>query len=439
MAKHTAPTGATEASAPKATIDPGATHSRARSSAAPAFARSKKHAPSHAAPRGRLGIVLRSLGLIVLAASLMGGTAFGTIYAKLQSNIEQHEIVRAAPTKPRPAPVVPIDKKAGQPLNILILGSDERPADSGEGVSGMRSDTAMVAHISADRKRIDVISIPRDTLVTIPSCVVGSWDGSSWNSYEQYNAMFNSAFMVGGQNGDVGSAASCTLATIEEMSGVLIDGFVVANFYAFKSIVDTLDGVDMCFNQDIGDTDSGLEVTAGCHTLDGEQALALARARHGIGDGSDLSRIGRQQELVYQLIAKIMKLNVLTDSAKFYQIAAAITQNLDTSQGLGDLSFLAGLAYSLKDIDMENGVHFFTLPIYSDPDDPNRVRARGSADFVWQALREDTPVPASALDEMRTQEEVVVNNRQPVDPPAEEETTDSTDGETSDSGETPDQ
>lgn len=400
------------------------------------FARDSKHAPGHARPISRWQIALRALGLIVLTFVLAGGATAGTLYAWLQSNISQHKIV-VAHKKPRPAPVVPIDQKAGQPLNILLLGSDERTPEEEQAqhVSGMRSDTAMLMHISADRSRIDVISIPRDLLVEIPSCTLP--DGSE--TRQHYDAMFNSAFMIGSANGDVGSAASCTLATVENMGNILIDGFAVVNFRTFHDVVNSLGGVQMCFKEDVSDRDSGLNVTAGCHNLDGDQALAIARARHNLGDGSDISRIGRQQELVFQIIKKLFDMNVLKDTPAFYQVASDVTRNLDTSEGLGDLRFLAGLAYSLRNLDVDNNVNLMMLPIYGDPNNHNRVRESASAADVWAALREDKPIPPEALNPLWEQSEVEVGNHLPTASPSAEAGTDTsgdagTDGTSGDTG-----
>lgn len=368
------------------------------------------HAPAHARKTRARSVILRSLGLIFLAILLTGTSAAATLYYKLQANVQQHEIVRTKEKKSEP--VIPIDQKAGQPLNILLLGSDARPAESNEGVEGMRADTTMLVHISADRSRVDVVSIPRDTLVPIPQCSLP--DGNV--TWAQSDAMFNSAFMIGGATGDVGAAASCTLATLEGMSGLTIDGFAVVNFQSFQDVVNSIDGVDMCFAEDIHDADAQLNISAGCHTLDGAQALAIARARHSLGDGSDLSRIGRQQELVFQILKKLFSMNVFANTQTFYQVATDVTKNLDTSEGLGNLPFLGGLAYSLKGLDFENNVHFMTLPVYYDPNDPNRVRENQQASILWEAIKNDAPIPASAVQEAPEQSEVVVGNRQPKDP-----------------------
>ncbi|XCB30717.1 LCP family protein [Arcanobacterium hippocoleae] len=331
---------------------------------------------------------------VFLSLFLFFGSALATAYVKLQSNIKQHDISNYFTTK-RPEPVVPLDQKAGQPLNILVLGSDTRDGLAGyenSGIGGMRSDTTMLVHIAADRKRAEIISIPRDTLVDIPSCALPNGK----KTRAQNNAMFNSAFMLGGSTGDVSAAAACTLQTVEQLTGVLIDGFVVVNFNSFRDVVNAIGGVEMCFNREISDYDAALLLPAGCHNLNGDQALGFARARHSIGDGSDLSRIGRQQELVGKIAQKIFSMNIFTNLPKLYQLTASVTRNLDTSAGIGNIDWLAGLMYSMRSMST-NEIQFITMPNAPDKKDRNRVRPTAQAAQIWEALRTDTPIPESAI------------------------------------------
>ena len=112
----------------------------------------------------------------------------------------------------------PDDPNAGQAVNILILGSDQRDgvnAEIGGEVAGMRSDTTMVLHISADRSRVELVSIPRDSLVDIPSCTM-----TNGKTTRATHGMFNSAFATGWDNGgDMTSAAACTINTVQQNTG----------------------------------------------------------------------------------------------------------------------------------------------------------------------------------------------------------------------------
>ncbi|SDU79276.1 LCP family protein [Arcanobacterium phocae] len=340
---------------------------------------------THQRKRGPWRNRFRILGLTVLALVLGSGTALATMLHELQQSIVQHDLTSLVKEAERPTEnQAPLDQKAGKPLNILLLGADR--ADGGT----QRSDTTMLMHIAADRSRIDVVSIPRDTLVDIPPCVMGNGD----ESYPQNDTMFNAAFSTGGTfGGDVAQAAACTLRTVENLTGVYVDGFAVLNFDSFRDVVDTIGGIDMCFNEAIDDAYSGISLDAGCHHLDGTQALGIARARYSIGDGSDIGRISRQHQVVTAIAKKTFGLNVFTDIPTLYGILKDVTSHMDLSQGLGDIQWLGGLAYSLRNVDPDE-INFATMPYYPDG---ARVRPSQNAQLVWDALVNDVPIPEQAL------------------------------------------
>ncbi len=164
--------------------------------------------------------------LVLLAVLLALGSAVASVYHNLQSNIRQTDVDDLLGRDPDEQ--LPIDKAAGRPLNILVLGSDIREGASdvdGSGAAGitegMRADTTMLFHISKDRSRVDVVSIPRDLLVDIPSCTVRTGEklDETFDTEPAYDAMFNAAFSYGGQTGDVASAAACSMKTVESMTG----------------------------------------------------------------------------------------------------------------------------------------------------------------------------------------------------------------------------
>ena len=333
--------------------------------------------------------------LVLLAVLLTLGSAVASVYHNLQSNIRQTDVNDLLGRNPDDQ--IPIDKAAGRPLNILVLGSDIREGDSdvdGSGAAGitegMRADTTMLFHVSEDRSRVEVVSIPRDLLVDVPSCTVRTGENldETFETSPAYNAMFNAAFSYGGQTGDVASAAACSMKTVESMTGIHLDGYVVVNFASFKDVVQALGGIPMYFEEPLFDEFAGLDVPAGCRLLDGDQSLALARARKMIGDGSDISRIGRQQELVFAILEEAKSMNLFTDMTTLYRVLQAATANLDTSEGLGDIPTLVGLAGSLRNIDLAN-VQFITTPW--EPAG-NRVALASDAPVLWNAIANDHPV-----------------------------------------------
>src|SRR5690606_13051150 len=108
------------------------------------------------------------------------GAGAATAYSRLQNNIESADVEHLLGERPPEPTPDPDDPNAGTPVNILVLGSDTREGNSGvasDDVDGQRSDTTIVMHISADRQRVELVSIPRDSLVDIPTCERS--DGSS--------------------------------------------------------------------------------------------------------------------------------------------------------------------------------------------------------------------------------------------------------------------
>jgi len=285
----------------------------------------------------------------------------------------------------------------GRAVNILVMGSDSRNGQVvNDDTEGMRSDTAMIVHLSEDRSRMDVISIPRDTMVAMPSCKLPDGSESDPSSY----AIFNSAFSTGANNSsnpdDVAYAAACTIKTVEKLTNVRMDEYMVVDFTGFESMVDSLGGVPMYVEEDVDDEKADLHLSKGCNTLNGAQALGYARARYSLGDGSDISRIGRQQQLVGAIMRTAKSKNLLTDMPTLYSFAESALSTLTVSEGLGGIDKLAGLANSAASIGMDN-INFITMPVEEDDIDPNRVQPSAKADDVWKALHDDKPVPEEAV------------------------------------------
>jgi LCP family protein required for cell wall assembly len=334
---------------------------------------------------------------VVLALFTFGAAGAATAYVRLENNIATHDISRltgAPPSIPEPLePVDPTDPNAGRALNYLVMGSDVRDGENaliGGENEGMRSDTTIIVHISAARDRVELVSIPRDSQVEIPAC--SFYDGSeSRPSFDR----FNSAFSTGARNEDIGEAAACTIRTVQALTGVPIDGWVVVDFAGFRNMVDALGGVSMCLPEDMSSPLANLYITGSpeFQTLDGTTALALARARtgRGLGNGSDIMRIARQQQLLGAIVKEVLSRNILTDSAALYRFLNATTQSLNADPATGNISSLAGLGWSLRGIPSGNIV-FMTVPHATYPADHNRVVWTSEADKIWAALIADTPV-----------------------------------------------
>ncbi|MFJ8532976.1 LCP family protein [Streptomyces sp. NPDC093591] len=335
---------------------------------------------------GRRSRVLKTAGLVLAGALVLGAGSAGWAYWHLNGNIKSVDINNAlgdnrpAKSVTTPSASASASELPTEALNILVLGSDSRSGDENQALgggssTGARSDTAMVVHIDAGRTSATVVSIPRDTLVTRPSCPLPSGGSTE----VAYSAMFNSAYSVGGP--------VCAVKTVESLTDVRMDHYIEIDFSGFAKLVDALGGVTVTTDEDIDDEDSHLTLEAGTHHLDGETALALARTRHGIGDGSDLGRIGLQQKLVKALLEQISSTDLLTDPTQLYEVADAVTGSLTTDTGLDSLSELMSLGESLKGLSAGE-VKTVTMPVVTAASDANRVVAREpEAGELWESLR----------------------------------------------------
>jgi LCP family protein required for cell wall assembly len=320
--------------------------------------------------------------LLALAVLVLGGagTAYW-LYSGIDGNIKHVDIDKAIGNdRPEKLPT------SGQ--NILILGSDSRAGANAkldnDKVAGARSDTVLVMHIPEGRKKAVAISIPRDTLVTRPKCTRAN--GSSVASAQR--VMFNSIYS------QVGPA--CVVKTVEQISGIRMDHYVEVDFAGFKDLVDAIGGVTVTVDQDIHDSVSGLDLTAGTHRLNGTQSLEFVRTRYGIGDGSDLGRIGLQQKFMLALLTEIQKQDLLGSPVKAYKIADQLTAALTTDSELASLTRLAEFGRSLNGVNPST-METIMLPVAYDKVDPNRVvAAQPQASTLWKAVRTDSTIPESA-------------------------------------------
>jgi LCP family protein required for cell wall assembly len=323
---------------------------------------------------------LRIVAWTVAGLVLVGAAGAGYLYYRLNGNINSVDI-NGALGQDRPAPL------SNGAEDILVLGSDSRSGDNseyGNDTGTARSDTAMIVHLNKGHTNASVVSIPRDTLIARPACTKP--DGSVAPAAP--SVMFNTAYEVGGP--------ACAVKTVETMTGLRMDHYMEVDFTGFKNLVNALGGVPITTTQAINDSQSHLNLAAGTHTLDGEQALALVRTRHGVGDGSDLGRIELQQAFMKALMDRISGLGLLTSPTKLFKVADTATKAVTTDTGLGSVTKLTSFAESLQKL-KSNDVHMITLPVTYSVSDPNRVvPIDAQATMVWSALKADKPIPAAA-------------------------------------------
>lgn len=324
-----------------------------------------------ARPRRRRGRLIGAISALVVVAVVAVGAV---VYAQLQGNIT------TAPLRSDP------DTSTGEPqlaegdLNILLLGSDSRALASdgfGEDDGSERSDAMVLAHVSDDSTRIDAVQLPRDTVVDLPAC-----DDTGRGSYEGGYGMLNSALEYG---------PACSVAAVEQLTGVTIDHFVQMDFEGFIGMVDAMGGIDVCLPEPLQDGHARLDLPAGAQSVNGEQALALARTRHALAEESDIARLGHQQMVLSAIVQKATKSDVLVRPDRLYAFLDAVTSSMTVDPGLGGLTDLAGLAARVANVPMSS-VTFVTMPTVPAPEDPNRVVPTADADVIFRALVDDAPL-----------------------------------------------
>lgn len=327
--------------------------------------------------------MLRVLG-IGCAVLLLGAAGTGWwMYRGLDGNIKGVDIDRAlGGDRPEKAPA------ALDATNILVLGSDSRAGDNteldGGAVSGARSDTALVVHVSENRTDAVAVSIPRDTLVDRPSCTRAN--GTELGPATR--VMFSSVYSLAG--------STCVVKTVERMSGVRIVHLLEVDFAGFKELVDEIGGVTVDVREPIHDTKGGFTLDAGTHHLNGTDSLKFVRTRYGYRDGSDLGRIGLQQQFLTALLGEVKRQDLLGNPVKSYRITQSMTKALTTDSELASLTALVDFGRSMRGID-PGSLETIMLPVEYDKADPNRVvAAEPQATELWEAMRQDAAIPASA-------------------------------------------
>ncbi|MFC8718925.1 LCP family protein [Kitasatospora sp. NPDC057198] len=292
-----------------------------------------------------------TLGLVLVAGC--GGAYY--VYQHFNNNISSVK-VQVGDESERP--------QATDALNILVIGTDSRVGlgrEYGDEGSAGHADTTLLFHISKDRSNATVLSIPRDLMVQIPECKTGDKTIPG-----EARAMFNTSL------GQDGRDPGCTWKTVEKLTGVRINHFMMVNFEAVKTLSTAVGGVEVCAATDINDPYSHLKMSAGRHVVQGEEALAFVRTRHAVGFGGDLTRIPLQQQFISSMIRKMKSSDTLTSPGKLWDLADAATKALTVDDGIGSVNKLKDLALDISRIDTKN-ITFTTVPVIDDPTDSNRL------------------------------------------------------------------
>jgi LCP family protein required for cell wall assembly len=288
-------------------------------------------------PKRRKGHPIRNslIAVLVLALIWLGFMGYTPFHA--WSEVER---ISNTPTGTRPADT--------PGTLFLLVGSDSRDSMTaaerekyGTGYAeGSRTDTMLLYYIPPEGAPA-LISLPRDSYLDIPGYGPDK---------------LNAAYSYGG--------APLLTATVEQFTGLRIDGYLEISMVGFAKLVDYVGGINACLDEDVADHDSGLYLPAGCHDLDGRLALAYVRMRYADPRG-DLGRVERQRKAISLVVAKLaVRENVLLPWRWWevtHELVSLVTAGEDTGLGqlwdaaMGGVKFISGEAL------------LFTAPI-ADPD-----------------------------------------------------------------------
>ncbi|MEV5610967.1 LCP family protein [Streptomyces sp. NPDC052225] len=329
----------------------------------------------------------RILGWIagVLAVLVLGTAGAGYLYYRhLNGNITTGKLNLGEHKAPKAKP-----NAAGQtPLNILLIGSDDRNSKENLKLGGHKAsvgaaplaDVQMLLHLSADRTNMSVVSMPRDTLSVLPKCT----DPKSGEVYEATvnRRMVNESLTRGG--------AGCTVAMWEAITDIHIDHYMMVDFAGVVSMADAVGGVPVCVKANFSGRSSNGEGTSlklekGTTYVKGEQALQWLRTRHGFEDGSDIARAKAQHMYMSAMVRELRKNATFSHPNKLRQLAEKATDALKVDEGLDTIKKLYDLSNELKKPNPDR-ITMTTMPFrYVGA----RVEATPQADTLWRMLRED--------------------------------------------------
>jgi LCP family protein required for cell wall assembly len=354
--------------------------------------------------------VLKTVAICVSGVLVVLLVAGFLVYRHLDGNIKSLDVATGLGTD-RPTAMPKKKGVPNKPMNVLLIGSDSRDGAGNKmgGDTPGLSDTTILLHLSGNRKLAYGVSLPRDAMVQRPKCERKDGKGTDPGGLSQ----FNEAYAVGG--------AACTGKTIEQLTGVRIDHFVVIDFNGFKKMVDALGGVEVCVPRDVDDTTGHIKLDKGTYTVKGQRALDYVRVRHDIGtvENGDIGRMKRQQAFLASMSNKAVSAGTLINPVRLYKFLDAATKSLTTDPGLASIGKLRSLAGSFNGIGLDK-IQFLTVPFEAFAPDPNRLQWAPEAKNLWKRMIADEPVGKNLSGDVTTAADDRTGKKKPKKKPSEE-------------------
>ncbi|MFE2755619.1 LCP family protein [Actinosynnema sp. NPDC059335] len=364
--------------------------------------------------------IVRSVKVVALTAAVLvfvsTGLGWGAMFY-IDSKITEIDALNT-----NSAAVHEAEKQLGDE-NFLIVGSDTRAgAKPQDGVGdssaepGARSDVLMLAHIPADRKRMVVVSVPRDLRITRPACerwdpATGEYSGEQLDAEEGVRA--NEPYAVGGPR--------CVSKFMTELTGLEINHFISVDFNGFKGMVDAIGTVPVCVPKPMKDDELGVIFEQpGRFEINGDKALDYVRARKVNGEVfGDYDRVTRQQKFLSSLLRKALSSEILLNPSKLNAFlnafaASTVGQNI----GVNDMLTLAQSLQSLE----AGRVTFITVPHETSEgptlsnDDNVELLKEEDTRKLFQAIIDGTPLPEETPDDTADQAQGQAQTPAPTGP-----------------------
>ena len=322
--------------------------------------------------RLRRALLIVLAGLLALSACTVGSAWW--LSERIAGQVNRIPgVFEQIPEQERPDK--PQEGPAAKAMNFLLAGTDRRSnlQTTGEDAAApvweagaQRSDTIILVHLSADRRKAYVISFPRDSWVDIPDHGLNK---------------INAAFSLGGP--------TLYVRTMEHLTGIRIDHFAIIDWDGFIGLTNALGGVDVTIPETTRDTHNNRTWKAGTYHLSGEDALDYVRQRYGL-PGGDFDRVQRQQNFLREIMRETLDSGSLSNPLQLARVLDAVSRTVSVDDTMSNAD-LRNLAMSLRGI-RQDKVVFMTAPftgtgyegrasvVYLDPDRARRL---------FKAIRKD--------------------------------------------------
>jgi LCP family protein required for cell wall assembly len=338
----------------------------------------KQQAASGRRSRAKQATKWGAIGMALVLLAAGGFVAY--VYETTVGSIKHTALTPSGMTQSS----LPADPYGNRAQNILLIGSDTRNSSGdcslgGDCGAGANADSEMILHVSAERTNATILSIPRDTVATLPDCVEDK-SGNASLTGKSSTYQINSAL----QNGP-----ECQVAADHALTGITITGYIMFDFSGIVTMSNALGGVPVCVTKPVDDKNSGLKLSAGTTDIKGDQALEFLRTRDSFFDSSDLGREEATHYFLAQMIQSLRTSVNFTSLSTLINIGQAAAKATTVSNNFAGLTNLEGLVETLDKVPTKS-ITMMTMPWDLDPGNQARVVVDPSAQQVFKDIQDDT-------------------------------------------------